>query len=60
VLEEVPSLFPTVTICSIDAFSSKKSSEIIRNLMLREFNEDLANVSNYSSADFLSYIEIAR
>ena len=46
---ERPLLFPTVTICDADPFTSKKSQENIHKTALEEYGLDLDNLTFYES-----------
>ena len=59
VLEEVPLLFPTVTICSLNSFETEQAANLAKNIIENEFNQDLSDNENLTSADYLTLIEIA-
>ena len=59
VLEEVPLLFPTVTICTLPPFATEKAATLARHIIETEFNIDMSDEEGLSSADHLTLIEIA-
>ena len=58
IIDANPSIFPTITICNIDQHATENSSELIRNIILREFDTDITN-KNITSKNYMDYIEIA-
>ena len=42
---QVPTEFPTVTVCDSNAFSTKEAQDLITDIMLKEFKEDIFNMS---------------
>ena len=52
VINERPSLFPVVTICNSNPFTTKEAENLIRNLSIDNFEKNLENVGYY---EFLSY-----
>jgi hypothetical protein len=55
VSEEMPTLFPTVTICNVNPFLSENASSLLKGIM----NKKLGSNFNMGSADFIKEIEIA-
>ena len=54
---ELPTLFPTVTVCNINPFVTQNASEFIRNIMVKELDLDVLNST--PSSGLLKYIEYA-
>ena len=50
IINEAPTLFPTITICDSNAFTTKKAETLILNISQSYYGTDIANMSysNYS------------
>ena len=45
IVHEIPTEFPTVTICDANPFSTKEAEHLIRNVTLSEYGSDIENYS---------------
>ena len=54
---ELPTQFPTVTVCNINPFVTQNASQFIRNIMAKELDLDVLNST--PSTGLLKYIEYA-
>ena len=57
-ITEVPTLFPSITICSINGLTTKNAENLIKDVFTNEFKLDIEH-NNLTGKDFMTKLDIA-
>ena len=61
IINEKPTIFPTVTICDANPFTALYTQQLMNKIILTEYGTDIYNLSNYdASMNFTDIFELAK